>query len=202
MTTPASRVLTALLLAGAVVGSSTACGTAQPAGPSASPSASATASPTPAPSGSPTSTPSPGSTPVSIDCATLLSPEALYEINPNYSERTDYAPAPGSYAEQQAGDGGLACGWINQTSGRTLEVSVASPSEARLTELENTFVTESTAVPTFGNPPVKGYFEMNGDIGEAQVFSGPYWLTAVSADFFEPGDAAPVVAAALAGLGQ
>jgi hypothetical protein len=197
MTTPASRVLTALLLAGAVVASATACGGAQPAEPSSS--AGATASPTP---GGSTSAPSAGATPIDIDCTTLLTPEALYEINPNYSANAEYSPAAGGTARDQVGDGGLACGWINQTSGSTLEVSVSNPGEGRATELKDAFAADSTAVPAFGTPPVEGFFEMNGAVGEAQVFSGPYWLTAVSTDFVEAGDAAPVVEAALAALEQ
>jgi hypothetical protein len=193
MTTPASRVLTALLLAGAVVASATACGGAQPAerrrGGDDRP-------------GGSTSAPSAGATPIDIDCTTLLTPEALYEINPNYSANAEYSPAAGGTARDQVGDGGLACGWINQTSGSTLEVSVSNPGEGRATELKDAFAADSTAVPAFGTPPVEGFFEMNGAVGEAQVFSGPYWLTAVSTDFVEAGDAAPVVEAALAALEQ
>jgi hypothetical protein len=93
---------------------------------------------------------------------------------------------------------GLACAWVNQTSGELIEVSVANLPAAHLTQLKNDLVTTSNSVPTY---EVEGYFKVNGSTGEAQAFSDPYWIVATSTAFFEPGDAQPIVAAAIAALG-
>jgi hypothetical protein len=166
-----------------------------------------TKAPTEAPTGTPdptaSATATPGSTPVTIDCNTLISPQAMYDYNPNFGLSEGYKPAAGTEAADIAGVAGLACAWINQTSGETVEVAVANLTPERLTELKNAFVTSSNPVPTYGDPTkVEGYFELAEGIGQAQAFAGPYWISAASASFYEPGDAQPVVAAAIAGLGQ
>ena len=174
-----------------------ACATESDAAPSATPkptaSSSATAEPTPS------ATAAPLGTAVDIDCNTLISPQALYEFNPNFGLSDSYKPKSGTEAADIVGMNGLACGWVNQTSGEIIEVAVANLPADSLTALKNGFVTTSNSVPTYG---VEGYFELEGTIGTAEAFSGPYWVSASSAAFYEPGDAAMVVQAALAGLGQ
>jgi hypothetical protein len=200
MPASASRALLALVVAATLAGGVSGCATETAASPTKSPSASApSATPTPEPTK--TAEPPVDSTPITIDCNTLVTPQAMYEINPNLALSESFVPEKGSDAADKAAADGLVCGWVNQTSGETIEVSVASYGDDTLTGLKNGFVTSSTSVPTYGKPPVEGYFQLDGDVGEAQVFSGPYWLTAVSTAFFEPGDASPVVQAALAGLG-
>jgi hypothetical protein len=180
-----------LLLAGCVQGQD-----------DADPATSSTPSPSATPSATPTPSASAGDaidgTPVTVTCNELVTPQAMYDYNPNYSLKADYKPAVGSLAAQVVTQKGLACAWVNQTSGELIEVSVANLPAAHLTQLKNDLVTTSNSVPTY---EVEGYFKVNGSTGEAQAFSDPYWIVATSTAFFEPGDAQPIVAAAIAALG-
>jgi hypothetical protein len=197
MSASASRVLLALALAGVVATGVTACGTGTEATPTNS-AAEPTGSATPTPTASATAAPGTVGTPIGIDCETLITPQAMYDVNPNYSLDAGFTPADGSEAAQIAALDGLVCAWVNQTSGAVIEVAVAQLPEAELTALKNEFVTKSNSVPTYA---VEGYFALVDTLGQADAFSGPYWISASSIDFFEPGDAQPVVAAAIAGLG-
>jgi len=197
----ASRVLIALALAGVVATAVTACAPETEASPEETRTPTAEPSETPEPTAS--ATPAPASIPVTIDCNTLITPQAIYDYNPNFGLSESYKPAAGTEAADILGADGLACAWINQTSGEVVEVAVANLPAEQLTQLKNDFVTTSNSVPTYGDPTkIEGYFEVVGGIGQAQAFAGPYWISAASASFFEPGDAQPVVAAAIAGLGE
>ena len=197
MSASASRVLIALALAGLVVGGVSACSPDTPAAPATSPKPTASATTTAKPT--PSATAAPVGTPVDIDCNTLITPQAIYDFNPNFGLKDSYKPAAGTEAADIVAMNGLACGWVNQTSGEVVEVAVANLPADKLTELKNAFVTSSNSVPTYG---VEGYFKVDGTIGEAEAFGGPYWVSASSASFYEPGDAVMIVDAALAGLGQ
>jgi hypothetical protein len=166
-------------------------------GSSASPSAthssgngSATTTPTPSSTPSPTG-PTPGGTPVNLTCDQILTPQQVYNYNPNFGDDPGYKPAAGSLAAKAVADKGVACAWLNQTSGVVIQISVAQPDAANLTAQENSAVTTSTAVPTYGVP--QGYFSTAR--GEAQVFTGAYWIAAVAptTTFTEPGDPAPLI---------
>ncbi|PJJ61608.1 iron ABC transporter ATP-binding protein [Compostimonas suwonensis] len=166
------------------------------------------ASETPAadPSETPTTTPTPTEDPgipVTIACDQLLTPDDVYAFNPNFGTQPDYAPAEGSSAAEIVAAQGLSCGWLNQTSGDTISASVGQFGDPHLESLKNTMVMESKPVPTYGDPAtIEGYFEVENGVGQANVFSGPYWISMSSTFFVEPGDAQPLVAAALANLGQ
>lgn len=164
------------------------------------PTTTGTSKPTPSASGT-AQAPAPGNTvdgePVTITCKELVSPQAMYDFNPNFSLKADYSPASGSLTAQVTAQKGLACAWVNQTSGALIEIAVAHLPAEHLTDLKNNLVTTSNSVPTYG---VEGYFKLNGSTGEAQAFSDPYWIVATSTVFFEPGDAQPLVAAAITAL--
>lgn len=180
-------VLTILLLAGCVPTSPE---------PTATPSPEASTS---APSSTPTPTPTADdSTPVTIACDSLISPEAMYDYNPNFVLETGIAPPAGSLAAEAVEAQGVFCRWINTSSGETIDVSVASPSPAALTARANELVGSSNPVPTY---EVEGYFEIDGGVGIAQAINAPYWVAMVSPVFLEPGDAAPLMIAAVTALG-
>lgn len=170
--------------------------TASPSNPSASATATATTTPMPSPSATPSDI---DGIPVTMGCRDLISDQAIYDYNPNFSLKAGYAPAPGSLAASVAAQHGVACAWVNQTSGELIEVAVANLPSAHSTRLKNDLVMSSKSVPTYN---VEGYFRVNGSSGEAQAFADPYWIVAVSPTFFEPGDAAPIVAAAVKSLGR
>lgn len=195
-------------VAGSLVGAVLALAGCVPTGETAAPvrSASASGSPTPTPSGSagpeqPTAQPVPDASepgePVTIGCDQLVTSDEMYEYNANFGLDSAFTPDEGSVAGRAVAAGGVACRWTNQTSGETIDVAVAHLSERDLSARKDELVSSSTPVNDFGPA---GYFGTSDITGVAQVFSGPYWVTATSVTFFEPADAAPIVAAALAAL--
>ncbi len=172
--------------------------TSSTSAPTNTPSASASATPTSSPSPTATASDVDG-IPMTIGCRDLISDQAIYDYNPNFSLKSDYTPASGSIAAEVVRQNGLACAWVNQTSGELIELAVANLPAAHSTRLKNELVTSSKSVPTYN---VEGYFRVDGSSGEAQAFADPYWIVAVSTGFFEPGDAAPIVAAAVKSLGR
>jgi hypothetical protein len=165
--------------------------------PSRTATASASASDTPSASPTPSPTPSVVSTPITIGCNTLITPDDVYAFNPNFGLITSWTPKSGSAAATAKSEQGIACRWQNQTSGDTIDVSVAHLDAATIESLKNAAVEKSTMVPTYGD---EAYFSVSGGVGTAIVFQGDYWLVATSVDFLEPGDPADLINAALGAL--
>jgi hypothetical protein len=186
----AAGVLSVLALSGCTPPASSPTST-----PTATHTSTATAGPKPA------ATPTDPPTPVGLTCDQVLSADQLYAFNPNFGTDPGYAPKGGTKAAEVVGEQGIACGFLNQTSNSVIEVAVAKPSANATTALKNDAVTKSHVVPTYGIPPeIEGYFTMNGDVGEAQVFTNGYWLVVSSKDFAEPGDPQPLVASVVQNL--
>ena len=160
-------------------------------GPTTAPSTTASASSTPSPTASVTSTP------ITIGCNTLITPDTIYAFNPNFGLITSWTPKAGSAAATAKSEQGIACRWSNQTSGDTIDISVAHLDAATIESLKNDAVEKSTMVPTYGD---EAYFSVSGGVGTAIVFQGDYWLVATSVDFLEPGDPADLITAALGAL--
>ncbi|HEU0206160.1 MAG TPA: arginyl-tRNA synthetase [Pseudolysinimonas sp.] len=169
--------------------------------PSPSPSSTETGAASPGETPSASSTPSPTastvSTPITIGCNTLITPDDIYAFNPNFGLITKWTPKSGSAAATAKSEQGIACRWQNQTSGDTIDVSVAHLDAASIESLKNAAVEKSTMVPTYGD---EAYFSTSGGVGTAIVFQGNYWLVATSVDFLEPGDPADLITAALGAL--
>ena len=164
------------------------------AAPTARPTPSATASPTP----SATVAPSDAATPITIGCDALVSAQTMLDYNPNYTLKADYSPAPGSLGAQAVAAKGIACAWVHGSNGSLIEVSAADLPQAQYDAIMNELVSTSNPVPTYG---VEGYFRADGGVGVAQAGSGRFWVVASSTAFFEPGDATPIMTAALGALG-
>jgi hypothetical protein len=134
---------------------------------------------------------------MALACDQLISTQQLYDINPNYGTLPSYSPEAGSDAAKAVADRGVACAWSNQTSNEVVEVSVAHLSTADITAMKNSLIASSNPVPTYGT---EAYFQMDGRVGDAQIFKGDYWIVARSVTFFEPGDAGKYVDDVLAAL--
>ena len=175
-----------LLLAGTLLA---ACTTPEPE-PAPTSSTSPSASETPEPSSEPSETPS--SRPVDIRCDELVTPQAMYDFNPNFSLIDSWSPSAGSAAGQAVAADGVACRWQNDTSGDTIDVSVASFDEAGIAQKQ--------ADAASGTSAPYGWFRIADGAGEAITFEGSYWLVVRSVWFTDPGDATPLVDAALSAL--
>ncbi|QYH36567.1 arginyl-tRNA synthetase [Salinibacterium sp. M195] len=160
--------------------------------PTSTPTSDPTSAPTAAPEPAVTATPDAQATPVTIACTELISPQAIYDFNPNYVLLNSFTPAAGSPAASALQSKGTACRWQNGTSGITIDVSVAKPTSAKLASLKSA---AGAKVSEFD-----GYFTSSGGTGTAQVFSGSYWMTLSSAAFDRAAGAAELVTVAKAAL--
>src|SRR6187402_35153 len=166
--------------------------------PAPSPSGSATRSATPdsrftpTPSNPPVPTATPSARPVSVSCSALISPQTMYDFNPNFGVIDSWTPAAGSPAAVAESDKGVACRWLNQTSGALIDLSVASLDAASLESLKNQTVGSSTMVPTYPDAD-EGYFSVSNGVGTAVIFDRSYWVVMTSTYFAEPGDPSDLV---------
>ena len=195
-----------LVLAGgalfALVLSGCASGDAPTPTDSAAATSTASAEPTESAAPSPTPTPEATGSPITQICGDLLTLQDVYDFNPNYGSAPNYSPTTDGLAETAATYNGLTCGWSNQTSGELIEVSVVAPNGVLMTTLKQQADADSQAVPTYGTPPtVDGFFTYSDGVGQAQVFTGTYWITLSTPAFGEPGDAESLLSVILAHLG-
>ena len=176
----------------------TGCTTPEPA-PTTPSTTTPSESSTPTPSTEPTEpSATPSSTPVDVPCTTLVSLQTMYDFNPNFSLLGSFTPDAGTPAAEADKADGTVCRWKNDTSGDTIDISVASFDRDTLEAKANATNGSSTMVPTYGSD--EAYFAVTGGVGEAVVFHGAYWVVVRSVAFFEPGDAEPIVASVLAAL--
>jgi hypothetical protein len=122
----------------------------------------------------------PEATAVSIKCTDLISPQAMYDYNPNFLLLSNFTPPAGSAAATAIASKGVACRWENSTSGVTIDVSVAQPAPSELDGLKSDAGSRASGFD--------GYFAVKDGTGTAQVFDGAYWATISSKAFFEAGD--------------
>jgi hypothetical protein len=116
--------------------------------------------------------------PIDLDCNQVLSPEAIYNYNPNVGVDPGYTP---SLLAMQALDyGGVACGWINQTSAITLSVAVAKLDENGVDLVREAAAAKSGAVPLAGSD---GSFRATDVGGVVEAFVGDYWVIVESRAF-------------------
>lgn len=159
-----------------------------------SPSTSDSSSESPTPSVSPSTSPEPtagsGGTAIGVDCLDLVSLDTMYQFDPNFGLDDSYSPASGTPGATAVADSGIACGWVQQTSGETIEISAAQPSADQLVEL----------MAAAGADVTGAAFSTSGGKGIAQQFAGPYWVTASSSYFTAAADAQPLVDSAVAAV--
>ena len=159
------------------------------------PTSGATSSATPAPDASPAVE---TGTPIGIGCNDLVTPQQIYDYNPNFGLAADFTPDAGSLAAQAVAASGLACRWTNQTSGDTIDVSVAHLDPASTARRRDELAASSTSVSTFGPD---GYFDQGDLASAAQAFPGEFWVAAASIAFFSAEDAEPIMSAAITAVG-
>jgi len=133
---------------------------------------------------------------VNASCGDLVTPQNMYDYNPNFSSIT-WTPDPGSDAARAISWNGVACRWVNDTSNDTIDISVANiVDRGTMVQLQDA-AASGTSAPGYGD---SAYFKMTGDVGELQIFSGSYWITLKSDYFWAASDADPLPADILAHL--
>lgn len=157
----------------------------------------ATAAPTATATSEPAPTATSGAQVLDIACAELVDPDTMYAFDPNYALVGAFDPQPGTLAADQLAAGGVACQWVRESGGGTIDLTVAAFTEEQIGELKNEAFAESQMVPTYGE---EAYFEVEGGVGTAIVFQGRYRLVISSAAFFEPGEPTAIIESALGAL--
>jgi hypothetical protein len=153
-------------------------------------SADRSAAPTPSSSGSA----APIGERVDETCAELV-PDATFTVyGQEFELDPSAAPAKGSPAARIAQQRGRVCVFDEVAdSSVTITLAVAHLPEKSLTNLKDALYERGGSVPTY---TVEGYFSLTDDVGRADAFADPYWITTSSSLFTEPGSAQPVVDAA------
>jgi len=109
----------------------------------------------------------------------------MYDFNPNYVLLSSFTPDAGTTAAAAVQSKGTVCRWENGTSGITIDVSVVQPAPSAVSGLK---ADAGSSTDSFD-----GYFSLDGRTGTAQTFTGPYWVTLSSQEFFRAGDAKTLV---------
>lgn len=160
--------------------SASAAATAQSSTPTASPSATA------------------AGTPVTMGCDQVLTLQNVYDYNPNFGQNPSFSTP--DQITPLTKIGGVACGWINQTSGSTFAVGIAKPDAPTTAELTSQAASTLSSTPAYGSSPVQGYFGLQNGVGVAEVFSNGYQIVITSSDFGQAEDAAQLMQFVLANL--
>jgi len=153
--------------------------------------------PIPVPSAPPTQAPA-APRPVTLPCDRLVGGQAVFDFNPTFGLLEGWTPAAGSLGARATTADGVACRWVSESGAAVLDVSAARPGAAGIAELRE--LVDDGAPAPYGDaawfaPDAAGR-------GSLVVLSGGAWLSIVSDYLGEPADAAGIVAAALAALGD
>ncbi|WP_144765342.1 hypothetical protein [Curtobacterium sp. 9128] len=132
-------------------------------------------------------------------CAELLPDDTFAVYGQAFELDPSAKPAKGSAPARIAQQNGRVCVFheVSDTS-TTITVAVADLPEKSLTTLKDALYERGGSVPTYR---VEGYFSLTDDVGRADAFADPYWITTSSTLFTEPGSAQPVVDAVREALG-
>jgi hypothetical protein len=135
---------------------------------------------------------------VSLPCNTLFTPQQVYDYNPNFVAQNAYKPAAGTDAATVAADKGMACGWVDETSGTVLAVGIAQPAVSVLSRLEASASGSSSPAEFAGG--ATGYFSVTAGVGELQIFTSKYWVVISSSDFAAVEDVQPTAQVVIGNL--
>jgi hypothetical protein len=140
---------------------------------------------------SPTATAAPVGKRVAQTCGELLPSGSLDVYGTTFTIDRDYEPEKGSPAARIAQQRGRVCHWTAaDDASTTITLAVADLPEKSLTNLKDALYERGGSVPTYR---VEGYFSLTDGVGRADAFADPYWITATSTLFTEPGGAQPVI---------
>ncbi|MCW4386649.1 arginyl-tRNA synthetase [Salinibacterium sp. SYSU T00001] len=163
--------------------------------PSETQSSSPSANPSPSeePNAEPSAPPA-EATPVGITCSQLITADDIYAYNPNLTLVDGQTPESGSPGARAVAAEGIACHYMNLTSGESIVVSASSPGPDALAQVRSELSGTATPAEGLGG---EGWF---GD-GTATVISGPYLVTASSDFFTAAADAQQLTTTAISHLG-
>lgn len=149
-------------------------------------------------SGIPTpSTPAPvldETTQLNKSCSDLISIEALYDFNPNFTYDASVSPEKGSLGEIAIEKSGIHCSYLNLSNGDRIDISVAQFSSTSISDWSKKLTETSRPTDTFGKTPeVLGFFSRSNNEGVSQVIQGNTWIAITSSTFYEAIDSAALM---------
>jgi hypothetical protein len=128
---------------------------------------------------------------VTQTCADLLPVDALSVYGKTFALDRSFQPEKGTPAARIAEQRGRVCRFAaTDDASTTITLAVAHLPEKSLTNLKDALYERGGSVPTYR---VEGYFSLTDGVGRADAFADPYWITASSTLFTEPGGAQPVI---------
>jgi len=175
LTLSAALLLTGCLDAG-FPGSTATTPPATPSAPATS-SQATTTTPTTGPSQTPEPTAAPG-IPVTIDCQAILTPDGIYDIDPNLTVVPLDGPPSTRFAQESIADDGTVCHVTHATTGASAFIGVSAPAAARLAE--------QRAAAGAGSPLGTTGTEVHGAATQLQVFHDERRVTGECDPAFNP----------------
>jgi hypothetical protein len=115
-------------------------------------------------------------TPVTVGCPQLITPQQMYDYDPNYSGPVPWTPAAGSPSARALQWNGVACQWLRPVGGSTLyelDVSVANVTDRGTQADLHTAAATGTPVTGYGDA---AYFRIVNGFGQLEIFKGNYWI--------------------------
>lgn len=169
-------------------------------GATAAPEPGTDPSATPAPSATPDSDAPTASLPVGKTCDAIVTLDDVYAFNQNSTLLDTPVSKPTGVGAEIVRLGGLQCQIQNNSSGTVINISVAKLTATEIEYQKSLAFTSSNPVTTYSPAADEGYFTMGATEGEAQVFTGTYWVALSSSEFTEPGAVEPLASSTLGHL--
>lgn len=128
--------------------------------------------------------------PIEKSCESILSPETIYKINPNYSFAGEESPPIGPQSEIIAQLKGKTCKYVNTSGGAEILVSIAQvtpgSSEALINKINGLGLSQ---VDVYGqSSQVHGYFATTDEEGIGMAFENQFLVVASSNLFLQSTD--------------
>lgn len=198
---PKSRYLRASVLTSALVLTLAAC--AGVPGKATTPSTVTTSGPSSSEQSTPTATADlvARSYPVGKTCDDVMSLQALYDFNPNFTYDANLSTPSSSHAEKIVSIQGISCAYLNLSSGSKIFLSLAKLDETGLSILKEQLSAEGAKKVTSGSLPVDAsFFSITDGVGTQDILTNKFWVSVSSASFISPEDTSHFLKSVLASL--
>ena len=127
----------------------------------------------------------------------LLPNEFVFDISPNFQRQDDYVPQPGSTDAYILSNEGVACRIVNLSGGDYIDLAIAGMDAVGMATLVSHLSSTQPEVDNFGTDGVRGFFTVDGGVGQASAVTDKYWVLVSSPLFSQAADAAPIIEQAL-----
>lgn len=139
--------------------------------------------------------------PVGKTCEDVMSLQALYDFNPNFTYDATLSTSSSTHAAKIVSIEGISCAYLNLSSGSKIFLSIAKLDATGLSILKEQLSTEGAKEDTSVSPPVDvSFFSVTDGVGTQDILTNEYWVSVSSASFISPEDTAHFLKSVLASL--